>query len=313
VDYLTTTLSHPRWLAERWLRRYGFTAAEAWERFNNAAAPLTLRANRLRITRDELKRRLGAMGVMTEQTRFAPDGLSVTSGNPLQTPLAGSGLFVVQEEASQLVAALAAARPGEIVMDGCASPGNKTTAMACDMRDEGLVAAVDLRPVRAALLARTIAASGARCAHVVRADLQRGVPFGAVFDLVLVDVPCSGLGTIRRDPEIRWRRLEADLTTFAASELEILTQAALAVRRGGQLVYSTCSSEPEENEQVVAAFLEQSPDFSILDPRDDLALPDGVRAVIADDGVLRTSPIDHGLEAFFGARLGKNRAARIAR
>jgi 16S rRNA (cytosine967-C5)-methyltransferase len=313
LDYLATTLSHPRWLAERWLRRYGFAAAEAWERFNNTAAPLTLRANRLKITRDELRDRLDSQGVKTERARFAADGLSVISGNPLQTPLAGRGLFVVQDEASQLVSALAAARPGELVMDGCASPGNKTTAMVADMRNQGLVAAVDVRPARVALLSQTLRLSGAGCAHVVRADLQRGAPFGAIFDLVLVDVPCSGLGTIRRDPEIRWRRLETDLATFRTSELGILTEAAKAVRPGGRLVYSTCSSEPEENEQVVAAFLDQSPEFTLADPRDDEALPGGIVAVIAGDGALRTTPVEHGLEAFFGVRLRRDSTAKIPR
>jgi 16S rRNA (cytosine967-C5)-methyltransferase len=143
--------------------------------------------------------------------------------------------------------------------------------------------------------------------------MQRGAPFGAVFDLVLVDVPCSGLGTLRRDPEIRWRRLETDLATLAASELHILREAARTVKPGGRLVYSTCSSEPEENEHVVAAFLDRSPGFSMGDPRAAGILPGGVRAVLDPEGFLRTSPVDHGLEAFFAALLTHDAAAEAPR
>jgi 16S rRNA (cytosine967-C5)-methyltransferase len=309
LDYLATTLSHPRWLAARWLSRYGFESTEAWERFNNAPAPLTLRANRLKLTRDELKDRLEALGVKSVPTRFAPDGLSIVSGNPLRTPLAGTGIFVVQDEASQLVTALARAQPGQRVLDGCSSPGNKATALAADMRDAGLLAAVDIRPNRLELLKDTVRASGARHAHIVRADLQQGAPFRAVFDVTLVDVPCSGLGTLRRDPEIRWRRTEADLADLASGELRILREAAQTVRPGGRLVYSTCSSEPDENEEVVAAFLKDSSEFSITDPREDASLLDALRALISADGFLRTSPVEHGLEAFFGAVLHRRARA----
>jgi 16S rRNA (cytosine967-C5)-methyltransferase len=302
IDYLATSLSHPRWLVERWLDRNGFAEAEVRARFNNTPAPLTLRANRLRTTRARLKDRLAEVGVTSEDTRFSPDGLSITSGNPLRTSLAGTGWFVVQDEASQLVAALAGAQPGERVMDGCASPGNKSAAMAADMREEGVLAAVDVRPNRIALLRDTLRMVGAKRARIVRADLQRGAPFGPIFDLVLVDVPCSGLGTIRRDPEIRWRRTERDLEGFAASELQILSEAAGTVKPGGRLVYSTCSSEPEENEWVVERFLERSPEFHLVDAAHDKHLPDSVRAVVDAGGFLRTSA-RHGLEAFFGALL----------
>ncbi len=144
LDYLATTLSHPRWLVERWRRRYGFDAAEAWCRFNNAAAPLTLRANRLRVSRDVLAQTLQAAGVQADPTTFAPDGLVIRSGNPLLTPLAGQGLFAVQDEASQLVGVVARAAAGERVLDACAAPGGKTTAMAADMGDSGLLISSDV-------------------------------------------------------------------------------------------------------------------------------------------------------------------------
>ena len=145
LDYLAITLSHPRWLAARWLDRYGFAATEAWLQFNNRPAPLTLRANGLRTSSAELVESLLSHGVQVEPGRFALDAWIVRTGNPLLTPLADTGRFVVQDEASQIVAALVSAKRGERVLDACASPGGKTTAIAAAMHDEGLIVATDVR------------------------------------------------------------------------------------------------------------------------------------------------------------------------
>ena len=302
LDYLSVTLSHPRWLAARWLARYGFDAAVQWERFNNAAAPLTLRVNTLKTTTADLAHGLRDHGVFTTPASYAPDGLVIVEGNPLRTPLTDLGVFFVQDEASQLVGLLTAARPGERVLDCCASPGGKTTLMVAAMRNDGLVVAADVRPRRVELLRSTVERSGARCVRTVQFDAQQPLPFhGTPFDLVLIDAPCSGLGTIRRDPEIRWRRQESDLTRFAASQLLMLENAATIVRPGGRIVYATCSSEPDENEAVVAAFSLAHPSFALVDMRSHA--PRGLAAVLDDRGMLRTSPVAHGLEAFFGAVL----------
>lgn len=305
LDYLSVTLSHPRWLAARWLDRHGFEAAAAWARFNNAPAPLTLRANRLKITVRSLQDRLAAAGVRTAATRYAPDGLVVVEGHPLGTPLAEAGLFVPQDEASQLVAAMAGVRPGERVLDACAAPGGKTTAFAAALGDRGLVVATDLRPRRMALLKQTVARCGADAVRLVRADLAERLPFrDATFDCVVVDAPCSGLGTIRRDPDIRWRRSPADLERLAATARVMLREAAHVVRPGGRLVYATCSSEPEENDEVVAAFLAETAGFTELPAREVVrGAPPGVAAVLDAAGRLRTLPHVHGLEAFFAVVL----------
>ena len=302
LDFLAITLSHPRWLAERWLARHGFDAASAWARFDNSPAALTLRANTLRTTRSELTRELADLGVQTEDTRFAPHGLTVTSGNPLLTPLAHSGRFFVQDEASQLVGEFAGARPGERILDACASPGGKTTQMAAAMEGHGTIVAADVRGRRVDLLARTVAESGARHIHVVQANARVRPPFAEVFDAVLVDAPCSGLGTIRRDPDIRWRRGESDLPALADAQREMLSELSSVVRPGGRIIYSTCSSEPEENEAVVAAFLETHPSFRRLEPpppwdRQELA------SLLDADGALKTLPFRDGLEAFYAAML----------
>ncbi len=306
LDYLSVTCSHPRWLVERWLDREGFDAAEAWVRFDNAAAPLTLRANTLAISRDELAGRLAAAGVRVAFTRYSPDGLVVVDGNPLATPLHEEGAFFVQDEASQLVALAAGARPGERVLDACASPGGKTVAMAGRMDNRGLLVAGDMRARRVDLLERTVARSGARCVRIVRFDAE-ALPFGPVFDRVLVDAPCSGLGTLRRDPEIRWRRLAADLPAFAARQRRILERAATAVKPGGCLIYATCSSEPEENEDVVGGFLRDHDEFEIEPLREADFGVAGLASLLTPEGLLRTRPFAEGLEAFFAAALRRHR------
>jgi 16S rRNA (cytosine967-C5)-methyltransferase len=301
IDYLEQALSHPRWLAERWRARYGFDAAEAWCRFDNEPAPLTLRANRLRVGRDDLARTLHEEGVDTQPSPFAPDGLIVTRGNPLLSPLASQGLFVVQDEASQIVGEAAQAKAGERILDACAAPGGKTLAMAAAMGNTGTLVAVDVRARRVRLLAETVgAAAGAACVRVVQANAAQALPFGAVFDCVLVDAPCTGLGTLRRDPDIKWRRSPADFDAVTELQLRILATVATAVRPGGRIVYATCSSEPDENELVVFRFLESQPGFRAA-PLEFAPAPH----LINSDGHLRTLPFRDRLEAFFAAAVVK--------
>jgi 16S rRNA (cytosine967-C5)-methyltransferase len=297
LAYFSLTLSHPRWLVTRWYERYGFEATETWLQFNNQPAPVTLRTNRLRTTTDALTKRFTEMGVQVRPGSYAPDALVVEAGHPLRER--SDGDFVAQDEASQLVAVLAAARPGSRVLDTCASPGGKTTAMAADMESRGMLVACDVRDRRIALLRKTVAATGAANVRIVQADLSKSLPFRGTFDTVLIDVPCSGLGTLRRDPDIRWRRQESDLPAFAAAELTMLRNASEVVSRGGRLIYATCSSEPEENEAIADAFLASTPGFRPLSAREAApALPD---VVVDARGHLRTEPHRHGLEAFFGA------------
>ena len=313
LDYLEKTMSHPRWLVERWRNRYGFEAAEAWCRFNNAPAALTLRANRLRVTREALAATLRAAGVETTPTRFAPNGLVVRSGNPLGSDLEFPDLggtsdrnsrsdpgFVVQDEASQLVAVVAGATAGERVLDACAAPGGKTTAMAADMEDRGLLIASDVRPKRVRLLAHAVRRSGAQCVRVIQANAAQALPFAGVFDLVLIDAPCSGLGTLRRDPDIKWRRSPDEFPALSSLQLRILTNAAVVVRPGGRILYSTCSSEFEENDEVVEQFLAGHPGFQ----KAAVSFPSGPELVGAD-GYFRTLPFRDGLEAFFAASVAR--------
>jgi 16S rRNA (cytosine967-C5)-methyltransferase len=299
LAYLGMTHSHPEWLIARWLDRHGFEATERWVQFNNDTPSLTLRANTLRVLREEVARALADDDIETEPTRHAPNGLTVVTGNPLRRPR--EGLFFVQDEASQLVSLVVDAKPGDRVLDLCASPGGKTTAMAADMRDSGTIVASDVRSRRLALLNETVRGSGATCVRVVRVGSDGPLPFGPVFDRVLVDAPCSGLGTIRRDPDIRWRRAEADLPALARGQVALLSRAAEVVTPGGRLVYATCSSEPEENEGVVDEFLRQHADFRLLDLHSEGQ--DTIAPFVDTRGMMRTLPFEHGLEAFYAAAL----------
>ncbi|MBI3402608.1 MAG: 16S rRNA (cytosine(967)-C(5))-methyltransferase RsmB [Acidobacteria bacterium] len=299
LEYLAITLSHPRWLVARWYERFGLEATEAWLRFNNQVAPVTLRVNRLKITPEELVTRLAGGDVELRPACFAPGAFIVERGHPWRGAGREAGWFVVQDEASQLVTLLAGPGPGPHVLDTCASPGGKTAAISAAMGGRGLLVACDVRDRRMRLLRQTIAATGASNVRLVQADLLRSLPFRTKFDCVFLDAPCSGLGTLRRDPDIRWRRREADLPRLAAAELTMLQHAAAQVAPGGRLIYATCSSEPEENVGVVDAFLATTPGFVPLPAR--AAHPGLPAAVVNARGHLCTEPHVHGLEAFFGA------------
>ena len=300
VDALSITGSHPRWLIERWLDRFGPEVAKAWVDFNNEEPALTLRANTLRASRETVAAQLQQSGIGVEFVRFAPDGLRVTSGNPLRTLLWKQRLFVVQDEASQLVPLLSGRRPRRRTLDACAAPGGKTLVLAAGPASHGLLVAADRRRRRLRLLRNYLTSAGAARVHIVGLDLSNGAPFADVFDLVLVDAPCTGLGTLRREVDIRWRRTPAQIAEAARMQTRMLRQAAGLVAPGGRLVYATCSSEPEENEEVVDNWLRSDPRFRRAHRA--ALIADGVPAALLDGkGQLQTRPDRHGLEAFFAA------------
>lgn len=295
--YISTALSQPGWLTERIIRRHGPAAAEAWAAFSNSAAPLTVRVNTRRMRLDDARRQLEAEGIATEAAPHAPSALIVTEGNPMASPLHDLGAIALMDETSQLVGALAAEALSGTVLDACAAPGGKTLILATDLPAGSRVLAADRRPRRVTLLRRAMRRYALDDVAVVQHDLTRGVPFAGL-DAVFVDAPCSGLGTIRRDPDIKWRRREADLVPLAASQREMLRQAALAVRPGGRVVYATCSSEPEENEEVVEAFLADHPRATRVPIAGERFAPFADAA-----GDFRTLPHRDGLEGFYAAVL----------
>jgi 16S rRNA (cytosine967-C5)-methyltransferase len=304
VEHLAVVHSHPAWLVERWIGRYGVETAELWLRFNNQPPLLTLATNRLLGTRDQLIGRLAAEGVETTPTRLAPHGLAVASGRPLGSTAFNEGYCLVQDEASQIIPELIQASPGDRVLDACAAPGGKTIAAAAQSGPAGLVMATDVRPKRVRLLAGTVSRCRATNVRIALVGTTLALPFrDEVFDRILIDAPCSGLGTVRRDPDLRWRRAPGDLEALAEAELALLQRIRPLLAPGGRLVYSTCSSEPEENEDVVRRFLCEASEFSVT-PLSEFGLGPALERLQTAEGYLRTNPV-HGLEAFFGAVLTK--------
>jgi 16S rRNA (cytosine967-C5)-methyltransferase len=264
----------------------------------NERPPMTVRANTLRLGRAELAKRLrDEEALAAVPTRYAPEGLVVEHGGaPAAWRAFADGAFAIQDEASMLVARLLDPRPGDVVADACAAPGTKTTHLAQLMDNRGRVLALDPQPARLARvdeaarrLGITIIETRGGTAEALAAGLAD------TCDGVLVDAPCSNLGVLRRNPEVKWRRTAADLVASARRQRMILSAAAGIVKPGGRLVYATCSTEPEENEAVAAAFREARPDF-VVDAPASFPLP------LDDDGVLRCRPHRHGTDGFTAVR-----------
>jgi 16S rRNA (cytosine967-C5)-methyltransferase len=302
LEALATRCSFPTWLAARWVARFGREEAEALMRASNERPPLTLRANALRTTRDALAERLGAEeGLAVRPTRHAPEGLVVGPGGaPASWRAFGDGSFAVQDEASMLVGRLLAPEPGATVADVCAAPGTKTTHIAELMADRGRVLAFDREPERLARVREAAARLGITVVDARDGAVDVLAPgFRDACDAVLVDAPCSNLGVLRRNPEVKWRRQPSDLGPASRQQSEILAAAATMVKPGGRLVYATCSLEPEENEAVVSAFLRARPEFAI-DAPDKFVLP------LDPDGWLRCRPDRHGTDGFAAVRFHRS-------
>jgi 16S rRNA (cytosine967-C5)-methyltransferase len=301
IAYLSVTLSHPPWLVSRWLERHGFAATERWALFNNHPAPLTLRTNALATTRERVIDALREEGIDVEPTARASEGLVVRNGNPFVGGTGRRGWFVAQDEASQLVGELAGLFVGPRLLDACAAPGGKTLILAAAAASRpAQIVATDRRRRRLHVLRETVERGAPGKVSIAQVDLPAALPFRDIFDLVLIDAPCSGLGTLRREPDIKWRRSQGDLAGFASAQGRMLDIASGVVKPGGYLVYATCSSEPEENEHIAEAFLAEHHTFHAVLPERTRLTP-GLRSVINEAGYLRTWPHVHELEAFFAA------------
>lgn len=261
LGHLTHALSLPGWIAQRWLERMGPREAARLASACNVRPPITLRTNPQRSDRETLLAELHERHSEVAPCVHAPLGIQLgRAGNPGQDPAFVAGRFTVQDEASQLVVALLDPQPGERILDLCAAPGTKTGALAERVGPSGEVVALDRNRRRLSLVARSCARLGLENVHCLGADASQPLPQAATgpFDRVLVDVPCSGLGTLRRNPDARWRLRPEDPARLARTQGALLARAATALRPGGTLVYSTCTLAPEENEAVTEAFLSRS-------------------------------------------------------
>jgi 16S rRNA (cytosine967-C5)-methyltransferase len=261
---------------------------------DNEPAEAALRANTLRIAPADLAERLP---VPAHAAEHLPEGLVLDAPfDAFSSPLWEQGLFMPQSRAAMAVARTLAPEPGETVLDLCAAPGGKTTHLAALMGDEGRIVAVERHRGRAQALERTAERMGVTCVEVRTADAAE--PVDGAFDRVLVDPPCSDLGTLASRPDARWRKNPATVDELVAIQAAILGAGAGAVRPGGVLVYSTCTISPRENEQQIDAFLARHDGFALEEPPSDLRVWD-------HQGVptLQTLPHRDGTDGFFIARL----------
>ncbi len=268
--YLSLVYSFPLWIVRRWIRQMGLDEAEELCRANSIQPPLSIRSNTLKTTPHKLKALLEEEGVKADFCRFASEGLVLRLSKKL-TDLNSfrEGLFQVQGEASMLVAPLVNPKAGDRVLDLCSAPGGKTLHMAMLMGNEGEIVAGDLYPHRLRLLQRAMEQQGVKIVRVEKLD-GRVISSGkyGLFDRVLLDVPCSGLGVVRRKGELKWRRKEQDIPMLAGLQADLLRNAFKALKPGGVLVYSACSTEPEETREIIFRFLEEEPSagLALLEP-----------------------------------------------
>jgi 16S rRNA (cytosine967-C5)-methyltransferase len=296
APYIALRTSHPKWLVKRWVKRFGEEEALALAETNNRVPPLTLRVNTLNATREEMIRRLSGIEIHGEATQFSPDGITLREFHAFRELSAHKDSLMVQDEAAQLITYLLEPHPGELVLDACAAPGGKATHIAQLMQDRGEIIAMDTDEERLGLLRENVSNLGMTSVRTIRADITN-YSSGKPFDRILLDAPCSSLGVIRRNPDVKYRHSSADLLTFRAKQIMLLRSAAGFLRPGGILVYSVCSTEPEEGEEVVKEFLKDSGDFYIIDT----TLP--FLKGFMKDGFLRTYPHISDMDGFFGVRL----------
>jgi 16S rRNA (cytosine967-C5)-methyltransferase len=303
LDHIATLYSHPLWMVRRWVDQWGAEETIALCQANNQIPPFTVRVNTLKASREEVINQLHDEKIGAIPTPFSPVGIVIKDPPPFHTwGLLQGGWFQVQDEAAQLVSMLLAPQPGERILDLCAAPGGKTTHLAQLMEDRGEIVAIDVSQAKLELLLENCRRLGITIVKTVTHDAitPPSFPPGS-FDRVLVDVPCTGFGTLRRNPDGKWRVNEEDIPRLQKLQRTILTQAATMVKKEGVLVYSTCTITPEENEGVVETFLSGQKEFHLEDAL--LFLLPGCEGLVDSTGYLRTLPHRHGMDGFFAARM----------
>ena len=311
---LSVRYSVPIWLSSRWVERLGLAAAEAACEGVSVAPPMTLRVNQLVTTRDALLEKFAQAGMTAKPTTISPFGIMLEDGGPVPAlPGFQEGAFYVEDEAAQLVPLLLDPRPGETVLDTCAAPGGKSTHLAELMQNKGTIYAVDRSGARLDLVRTNCRRLGIQNVVPIAGDireLREWVPSmkqsaagQPLVDRILVDAPCSGLGVLRRHPEAKWRKDEQSLPRHQSLQWQILKAVAPCLRPGGVLVYSTCSTEPEENEDVIERFCRAHAEFQ----RESVSswLPSAAQEFVTEQGALSTVGNRFSMDGFYAARLRK--------
>ena len=290
---------HPKWLVERWMRAYGYERTEELCHCNNTSAPLSMRVNTLRTNRPALMEQFTAAGAQVRASAWVPDGIVLGTHGALDelAPLR-MGLAQVQDESSMLVAHVLAPEPGMTVIDACAAPGGKTTHIAQRMENRGRILAFDIYEEKIRRIERNAQRLGISIMEAQMCDARAiGAAYAGQADRVLVDAPCSGLGVLRRKPDARWKKSPEDVKTLPPLQRAILASAAEAVKKGGILVYSTCTMEECENAAIVANFLRTHTDFVLEETGGFLPVQKTTECMV------QIMPETDGPDGFFIARM----------
>jgi len=302
AQHIAAFYSHPLWLVKQWLKLFGPEETISLCSANNELPPLTLRVNTLKISRDNIKQKLADAGFDLKETPYSHDGLILNASTvPIQkTDFFARGLVRIQDEAAQLISYLVNPEQSESVFDACTGTGGKVTHLAAILDNKGLIVAVDRDQGKISELKQEIIRLGINNIEAQTVDLNVALPnsFKHKFDCVLVDAPCSGTGTLRRNPEIKWRTRQQDIPAFAAAQKVILKNASRAVQKGGRIIYCTCSLLPEENENIINDFLKHEKNFSLA-----LSTTSMSSRLFDQHGFLHTYPHRHNMDGFFGAVL----------
>ncbi|MFZ3066482.1 MAG: 16S rRNA (cytosine(967)-C(5))-methyltransferase RsmB [Nitrospirota bacterium] len=306
IEFISVRYSHPPWLVKRWIERYGIDKTIELCRLNNEAPPFTIRVNRLKIDREALKEQLKKDIDRIDDCSVSSNGLILKGvSNISENPAFKEGLFYVQDEAAQLVSQILDPKPGEKILDACAAPGGKTTDIAELMENRGEIIALDVNKKGIDLLKENCERLGIGIVKPYLKDAAKDISDIAKekFDKILIDAPCSGLGVIRRHPEGKWQKKEELIFESQKVQKSLIENLSGYLKDGGVLVYSTCSSENEENEDVVEDFLNNYPEFKVDDIKQ--YLPETGRMLVDEKGFLHTSPLDYKMDGFFAVRLRK--------
>jgi len=297
--------SFPEWIINRWLHRYGQKNTAALCDAANSIPPITIRTNTLKISPRELLMELEGEVEHAEHTPYSPDGITFVNPATSIPKLSGfeAGWFQVQDEAAQLVSLLLDPKPGETVLDACAGLGGKTGHIAQLMKNKGAVVALDKDGAKLSQLEAAMQRLGISIVSTLCLDLEHGqaqVP-AKCFDRILLDAPCSGIGVMRRNPDIKWHRSEKELSKNKARQVRLLMNLAHAVKPDGFLVYAVCSPEPEENEEVIHQFLKKHDNFIVHNHCG--GLPNKISKMAVSQGFFKTFPYLTQMDGFFSVRL----------
>lgn len=298
VSCISVTYSHPAWMVLRWINRWGQEKTVDLCRSNNAVPPMTLRVNLLKTDRNALIDQLKEEGANVTPTPVSPVGIAISGVSLRSLPSYRQGNFYVQDEGAQLISNLVDPQPGETILDACAAPGGKSTHMAELMQGKGQVVATDIDPERMALVRENIIRL--QTPGVLTEKPEDAMAPQRQYDRILVDVPCSALGILRRIPEGKWRKRPEIIQSYVKIQREILEKTLHHLKVGGRLVYATCSTEPEENEEVVEAFSSTHPELKLEDLSE--SLPPAARKYLSEKRYFTTLFNSDRMDRFFAVR-----------